>query len=187
MVKKYVHKTTEVEAIQFLCTPQQVLDIKKFGGASIGPVTKNVDTFSKPFISVETFSGRRKTITEGDYIVKQNDRIFVRTKDRFEEEYLEKESLNGLDTFNELYKQSYSLLSTVCKLYPNISWKSWIHTDDSMCNNNFIIGVETPKGTYRHYCNKDLWELFDVKVLENHSNNCEFICDASVLLSLLEN
>lgn len=75
---------------------------------------------------------------------------------------------DGYHTFNGLYKQRMILFAVLVKTYKNRAWKSWKHEDGEKCFGGgwFIVGIDTPAGTYTyHYEAKD-WDKFDCQVLE---------------------
>ena len=73
---------------------------------------------------------------------------------------------DGYHTFNELYHHRAVLFSVICNANKNRVWKSKSHSDGSMYDGMFIVGIETGLGqaTY-HYDVDPYWDLFDVKEL----------------------
>ena len=74
---------------------------------------------------------------------------------------------DGYHTFEDLYFQRCILFATICNQNKDISWKSKKHSDGSMYDNYFIVGIETPKGNYTYHYHIDFWDYFKVKELEN--------------------
>ena len=74
---------------------------------------------------------------------------------------------DGYHTFNELYDHRAKLFSVICNMNPLIAWKSKKHSDGSMYDGMFIVGINTPEGpaTYHYYIDK-YWDLFKVKELD---------------------
>lgn len=74
---------------------------------------------------------------------------------------------DGYHTFNELYHHRAILFMVVCKCFKQLAWKSKLHSDGTMFENMFIVGINTPDGqaTY-HYDIDPYWGLFDVKELD---------------------
>ena len=75
---------------------------------------------------------------------------------------------DGYHTFNGLYKQRMILFAVLVKTYKDKAWKSWKHEDGLDCFGGgwFIVGIDTPDGTYTyHYEAKD-WDRFDCQILE---------------------
>lgn len=169
MIDTYVKKPRTVEAMAFKCTPKDVITIKDFGGDAIGPITKAVNTFSLPSLNVETRDGKRHNILEGDYIIKEDNTLYTRSKAIFEMNYV-KGSIgdisDGYHSFNELYQHRCILFSIVCNTYSDAAWKSKLHSDGTMYDNYFIVGVTTPEGDYTYHYHEDEWERFNVKELD---------------------
>ena len=70
---------------------------------------------------------------------------------------------DGFHTFRQLYYQRMMLFATIVKQNKDKAWKSWKHEDGEPCFGGgwFIVGIDTPEGSYTyHYEEKD-WELFD--------------------------
>ena len=74
---------------------------------------------------------------------------------------------DGYHTFGQLYYQRCVLFATICNQNKDISWKSKKHSDGSMYENYFIVGIETPKGNYTYHYEMKYWDLFEVKELDN--------------------
>ncbi|MZQ97178.1 MAG: hypothetical protein GT601_05845 [Acidaminobacter sp.] len=74
---------------------------------------------------------------------------------------------DGYHTFNELYYHRAVLFSVICNQNKEKAWKSRSHDDGTMFENMFIVGIETPEGSYTyHYDVNPYWKMFDVKELE---------------------
>lgn len=78
------------------------------------------------------------------------------------------ETSDGYHTFNELYHHRAVLFSVICNTYEHMAWKSLKHSDGTMFDGMFIIGINTPDGqaTY-HYDVVPYWDMFKVRELEN--------------------
>lgn len=74
---------------------------------------------------------------------------------------------DGYHTFDELYHHRAILFSVVAKAFPDRAWKSLKHSDGSMYDGMFIVGIETPGGqaTY-HYDVDPYWSIFDCEELD---------------------
>lgn len=74
---------------------------------------------------------------------------------------------DGYHTFNELYHHRAVLFSVICNLHPLCSWKSKKHSDGTMYDGMFIVGINTPEGqaTY-HYDINPYWDMFKVPETE---------------------
>lgn len=75
---------------------------------------------------------------------------------------------DGYHTFNELYHHRAVLFSVICNSFKSCAWKSKKHSDGTMYDGMFIVGIDTPEGsaTY-HYDIEPYWNMFDVKELDN--------------------
>lgn len=73
---------------------------------------------------------------------------------------------DGYHTFNELYHHRAILFSAICNIVSECAWKSKLHSDGTMYDGMFIVGINTPKGqaTY-HYDIDPYWDMFDVEEL----------------------
>lgn len=75
---------------------------------------------------------------------------------------------DGFHTFNGLYEQRMILFAALVKTYKDKAWKSYRHEDGELCFGGgwFIVGIDTPEGSYTyHHENKD-WDAFDCVELE---------------------
>lgn len=189
MIKDYTQKPVEVQAMPFLCTPESVVLLKEFGGSSIGPITKAINTFSLPVLNIEA-DGVRENIVEGDYVIKVGDTLSVSSKESFESNFQEGligDVSDGYHTFNELYNDRCVLFAVICNTYKDVSWKSWLHSDGSMFNDYFIVGITTVEGSFTYHYHKSKWDLFEVNVLDNAPVwDGHTAADISRLLSLLK-
>lgn len=81
--------------------------------------------------------------------------------DLIEPEPINGATSDGYHTFNELYDHRAKLFSVVVAAFSNNAWKSKRHSDGSMYEGMFIVGIDTPHGqaTY-HYEIEPYWELF---------------------------
>lgn len=77
---------------------------------------------------------------------------------------------DGYHTFNQLYHQRAVLFATIVKQNKEKSWKSWKHGDGKFCFDSnkewFIVGVDTPEGSYTYHYEKKYWDMFDCVELE---------------------
>ena len=78
---------------------------------------------------------------------------------------------DGYHTFGELYKHRAALTAALCHeltyIYgENKCWKSLKHSDDTMYDGMFIVGIETISGTVTYHYDISYWSDFDIKVLE---------------------
>jgi len=73
------------------------------------------------------------------------------------------EMSDGYHTFNGLYYQRMVLFAALVKAYKDKAWQSLRHEDGELCFDGgwFIVGIDTPEGSYTyHYEDKD-WNRFD--------------------------
>lgn len=75
---------------------------------------------------------------------------------------------DGYHTFDELYHHRMILFAVICRQNKKLSWRSKLHDDGTMYDNYFIVGVETPEGSYTYHYHMENWDHFDgVKELPN--------------------
>ena len=70
-------------------------------------------------------------------------------------------------TFDSLYFQRCILFATICNQNKNFAWKSKKHSDGTMFDNYFIVGINTPKGVYTYHYHMEYWDYFDIKEIKN--------------------
>ena len=61
------------------------------------------------------------------------------------------------------------MFATICNLNKDISWKSKKHSDGKKCfdsDNWFIVGIDTPEGSYTYHYEMKYWNMFNVQELE---------------------
>lgn len=63
---KYIKKPIEIEAVQFIDTPERICEIAEFVGTDL---RVNYEDKDNPYIPIETLEGTMKA-SVGDYIVK---------------------------------------------------------------------------------------------------------------------
>lgn len=75
---------------------------------------------------------------------------------------------DGYHTFNSLYHQRAVLFAALVKAHRDKAWKSWKHEDGEPCFNGkwFIVGIDTPKGSYTYHYEEKYWSMFDCLALE---------------------
>ena len=73
---------------------------------------------------------------------------------------------DGSHTFDELYYHRMILFSIICNTNKERAWKSWKHSNGTMYENYFIVGITTDQGDYSYHYHKDYWDRFDVKELK---------------------
>lgn len=75
---------------------------------------------------------------------------------------------DGFHTFNSLYEQRCVLFAALVNTYPELSWKSLKHKDGTECFDGeyFIVGIDTPQGSYTYHYRYEDWDLFHCAELE---------------------
>jgi hypothetical protein len=74
---------------------------------------------------------------------------------------------DGYHTFNELYDHRAKLFSVVVSAFRDIAWKSKLHSDGTMYEGMFIVGINTPQGQAAyHYNIEPYWDMFNCYELE---------------------
>lgn len=77
---------------------------------------------------------------------------------------------DGYHTFNQLYHQRAVLFATIVNQNKDKSWKSFKHSDGNYCFDSngewFIVGIDTPQGSYTYHYAKEYWDMFDCEELE---------------------
>ena len=78
------------------------------------------------------------------------------------------EQSDGFHTFNSLYHQRAVLFAALVKAYKDKAWKSLRHEDGEKCFGGgwFIVGIDTPEGSYTYHYEDSYWSMFDCEVLE---------------------
>jgi len=163
-VAKYIKKPIEVEAIQFVDDSYGTL-------CAIGSLGLKPVVLQNPLrLEIQTLEGIMYARLN-DYIIKGiNGEFYPCKPDIFEKTYMRRENIgeitDGSHSFNELYYHRMILFSIICNDCSDKAWKSWKHHDNTMFDNYFIVGIDTPKGQYSYHYHKDYWGLFDVKEIE---------------------
>lgn len=70
---------------------------------------------------------------------------------------------DGFHTFNALYEQRMILFAALVRAYKDKAWKSYRHEDGEYCFGGgwFIVGIDTPKGSYTYHYENKYWDMFD--------------------------
>lgn len=93
--------------------------------------------------------------------------VMRRLADLIEPKPVTGDTSDGFHTFNELYHHRAVLFSLIVTCFPGASWKSEQHSDGTMYDGMFIVGIETPWGqaTY-HYDVDKCWNMFPCEELD---------------------
>lgn len=73
---------------------------------------------------------------------------------------------DGFHTFDELYYHRAVLFSVIVSVYPQLCWKSHKHSDGTMFENMFVVGINTPEGPATYHYHNDMWDLFKCKAIQ---------------------
>ena len=75
---------------------------------------------------------------------------------------------DGYHTFNQLYYQRMILFAALVKQNRDKTWKSLRHEDGELCFGGgwFIVGIDTPEGSYTYHYEDKYFDLFDCVELE---------------------
>lgn len=75
---------------------------------------------------------------------------------------------DGYHTFKQLYYQRMMLFATLVKQNRDKAWKSLRHEDGELCFGGgwFIVGIDTPEGSYTYHCENKYFDLFDCEILD---------------------
>ncbi len=69
---------------------------------------------------------------------------------------------DGCHTFNELYFQRMMLFAVIVKQNRSRAWKSLRHENGELCFGGwFIVGVDTPEGSYTYHYAGKYFDVFD--------------------------
>ena len=70
---------------------------------------------------------------------------------------------DGYHTFNGLYYQRMILFASLVKIHSESAWKSYRHEDGELCFGGgwFIVGIDTPDGSYTYHYESKYFDLFD--------------------------
>lgn len=93
--------------------------------------------------------------------------VMHRLADLIEPKPVTGDTSDGFHTFDELYHHRAVLFSLIVACFPSASWKSKRHSDGTMYDGMFIVGIETPWGqaTY-HYDVDKCWDMFPCRELK---------------------
>lgn len=77
------------------------------------------------------------------------------------------EMSDGYHTFNGLYYQRMVLFAALVNAYNDKAWKSWKHENGESCFSGgwFIVGIDTPQGSYTYHYEDKYWNWFECKEL----------------------
>jgi hypothetical protein len=75
---------------------------------------------------------------------------------------------DGFHTFRQLYYQRMMLFAVIAKQNKDRAWKSLRHEDGELCFGGgwFIVGIDTPEGSYTYHYENKYFDLFDCEILD---------------------
>ena len=75
---------------------------------------------------------------------------------------------DGFHTFRQLYYQRMMLFAIIVKQNKDKAWKSLRHEDGELCFGGgwFVVGIDTPEGSYTYHYEDNYFSLFDCVELE---------------------
>lgn len=73
---------------------------------------------------------------------------------------------DGYHTFDELYDHRMKLFAVICRMFSSSAWKSKLHSDGTMFDDYFIVGIKTGEGQFTYHYHIDHWDMFPVEELE---------------------
>ena len=75
---------------------------------------------------------------------------------------------DGFHTFRQFYYQRMMLFAAIVKQNKDKAWKSLRHEDGELCFGGgwFIVGVDTPEGSFTYHYEDNYFSLFDCEELE---------------------
>lgn len=73
---------------------------------------------------------------------------------------------DGYHTFQELYVHRMELFKVICHQNKSHAWKSKLHDDGTMYPNYFIVGINTPEGSFTYHYKMEFWDSFNVAELD---------------------
>lgn len=74
---------------------------------------------------------------------------------------------DGYHTFSDLYYHRTLLFASLCHLNKHNAWKSKLHSDGTMFDDMFIVGINTKNGQATYHCDMKYWNIFNIKELDN--------------------
>lgn len=73
---------------------------------------------------------------------------------------------DGYHSFQELYVHRMELFKVICHQNKSHAWKSKLHDDGTMYPNYFIVGINTPEGSFTYHYKMEFWDSFNVAELD---------------------
>lgn len=131
-------------------------------------ITKEEAIFCEKSYLGETDCGDCKYYTTDICKSRENHKMAIKALEQYCEDM--GELSDGYHTFNQLYHQRAVLFACIVKQNKNKAWKSFKHSDGKYCFDSngewFIVGIDTPQGSYTYHYSKEYWDIFDCQELE---------------------
>lgn len=78
-----------------------------------------------------------------------------------------KDLTDGYHTYEELYYHRMKLTANLFNAYPEFAWKSHYHSDKTIWDGLFIVGVSIPEvGDYTYHYQTEFWDEFKVRMID---------------------
>lgn len=88
-------------------------------------------------------------------------------------------------TLSELYFHRMFLFSIIVNTHKSKCFKSYLHHDDTMFKDMFIVGIEINHKVYSYHYYKQYWNYFNCKAIPNAPQEHHPTEDLGILLKLL--
>ena len=88
-------------------------------------------------------------------------------------------------SYKELREENSLLFCAMCKIYPDLAWKSRKSDLEELGIDEFIAGISTPFGQAAFHISDQYWSLFDVNEIENASMVCDIYSVEEATLRVL--
>ena len=158
---------------------QQIEDVfmrRNFEANSLAiQALEQTDLLDKIRAEIEEYKSRQLTLAIGVEDLEKGKQIALEyvlaILDKYKAESDDKgEISDGYHTFNKLYHQRAILFATIVNQNKDKAWKSFKHSDGKYCFDSdgewFIVGVDTPQGSYTYHYSKEYWDIFNCQELE---------------------
>lgn len=161
-----VYSNNKIEAQKYYDTLKQALQrLEAIDNSNPSEALECLEDMAKYRIEYSDYSMPIKDISE----YKKIKQALIKSQEQ--ERLLKSGDLSdGYHTFNQLYYQRCILFASLVRLNKDKSWKSFKHSDGKYCFDRngewFIVGIDTPIGSYTYHYEKKYWDLFECQELE---------------------
>ena len=165
MKNKFYRKNPEVFAIQWTGKDEEKELIKSLENCSWSDIIYGKDgNLYKEGEKGTAFIWMKMN----DWFVKEDEETCIYKDEEFKKIFTEEigSISDGYHTFDELYYHRMRLFSVICNQNWKKAWKSKLHSDGTMFENYFIVGVKTVDGEATYHYHMEHWDDFDVKEIE---------------------